>query len=219
MAEDGRYGLLVARMEPASVADEGEFNDWYDFEHVPQRLATPGFLSAQRYVALNGWPRYGACYDLESPEATLAAKYTAETGHGFSPWSKRILSRVHPGWSRLDMEQVYPGRQLARIDWTGMTLLQFDGTGTGLVEEVAARLTATMSSLQVRAFVGTAAPEPAAAIMLEAPAYALLPTWRSRELRDLLGDLAASLRVSHAYTKYSRRDAFAGVMTRLDSAR
>jgi hypothetical protein len=216
MTETGNYGFLVARMEPAEIADEGEFNDWYDFEHIPQRLATPGFLSAQRYVSLGGWPRYGACYDLETPDATLAPKYKSETGHGFSPWSKRVLSRVHPGWSRLDMEQVFPGRQLARLDWTGMTLLQFDGDGAALVRDAAERLATAMTLLQVRAFVGTAAPEPAAAIMIEAPAFALLPAWHGQELRNRLGDLAPSLRIAHDYTKYSRRDAFAGVLTRVE---
>jgi hypothetical protein len=80
-------------------------------------------------------------------------------------------------------------------------------------------MAATGPALQVRAFVGTAAPEPAAAIMLEAPAHALLPAWDGGALGDLLGGLATRLRISHAYTRYSRRDAFAGVLTRLDSAR
>jgi hypothetical protein len=65
--------------------------------------------------------------------------------------------------------------------------------------------------------VGTAAPEPAAAIMLEAPALALLPAWKGAELADRLGDLAASLRVAHHYTKYSRRDSMVGVLSRVEA--
>jgi hypothetical protein len=217
MVDKGNFGFLVARMEPVEQANEAEFNDWYDFEHVPQRLATPGFLSAQRYVCLHGWPRYGACYDLESPDATLSPKYKAETGHGFTAWSKRVLSHVHPGWSRLDMEQVYPGRQMAQREWTGMALLQFDGDGVPLVHDVAARLDQSLDLVKVRGFVGTAAPEPAAAIMIEAPALALLPAWAPDQLREALGALASSLRLEHRYTKYSRRDAFAGVLTRVET--
>jgi hypothetical protein len=216
---DANYGFLVARMEPANVADEAEFNDWYDFEHIPQRLAIPGFLSAQRYVAPQGWPRYGACYDLERADTTLSSPYKAETGHAFSAWSKRVLGRVHPGWSRLDMEQVYPGRQLVQSEWTGMTLLQFQGDAAGPVHDLAERLATISPLLQVRAFVGTAAPEPAAAIMLEAPAFALLPAWHGAELADRLGDLAASLRVSHDYTRYSRRDALVGVLSRVEATK
>ena len=216
---DANYGFLVARMEPANTADEAEFNDWYDFEHIPQRLAIPGFLSAQRYVAPQGWPRYGACYDLERADTTLSTPYKAETGHAFSAWSKRVLGRVHPGWSRLDMEQIYPGRQLVQSEWTGMTLLQFQGDAAGPVADVAKRLAAISPLLQVRAFVGTAAPEPAAAIMLEAPAVALLPAWDGPELADRLGDLATSLRVAHDYTRYSRRDALVGVLSRVEATK
>jgi hypothetical protein len=217
MRDTEHFGLLVARMEPAALADYEEFHDWYDFEHIPQRLATPGFLSAQRFVCPQGWPRFIATYDLESPRATMGAKYSSETGHGFTPWSKRILSRVHPGWSRLDMEQVHPGRAMSRAGWTGMMLLQFSGVDAALVSGVAARLAAAAPLLQVRAFVGTAAPEPAAAIMLEAPALALLPSWTGFDLADRLGDLAGALIMSHTYTKYARSDAFAGVLTRLDA--
>jgi hypothetical protein len=31
--------------------EEAKFNDWYDQEHIPLRVAIPGFVSAQRYLA------------------------------------------------------------------------------------------------------------------------------------------------------------------------
>jgi hypothetical protein len=58
-------GLLLAMTDiPAEV--EAEFNDWYDTEHVPERIAIPGFRSAQRFQAIEGGPKYQALYDLES---------------------------------------------------------------------------------------------------------------------------------------------------------
>ena len=58
-------GLLFVMTDiPAEV--EAEFNDWYDTEHVPERLALPGFRGAQRYRAVEGAPSYQALYDLES---------------------------------------------------------------------------------------------------------------------------------------------------------
>jgi len=50
-------GLLLVTMEPTAAMQE-EFNDWYDQEHIPERIALPGFLSATRWVCLQGWPRY-----------------------------------------------------------------------------------------------------------------------------------------------------------------
>jgi hypothetical protein len=35
--------------------DEVGFNAWYDEEHVPNRLALPGFLGAWRYRNLFKW--------------------------------------------------------------------------------------------------------------------------------------------------------------------
>jgi len=58
--------LLVAMMNPP--ADEDAFNAWYDEEHVPLRLAVPGFLSARRYRATTSDTdrKYLALYDLAS---------------------------------------------------------------------------------------------------------------------------------------------------------
>ena len=38
-------GLMISGMNYANAPEE-EFNDWYDLEHIPQRLAIPGFINA-----------------------------------------------------------------------------------------------------------------------------------------------------------------------------
>src|SRR3546814_3022829 len=50
-------GFLMVTMEPPAAIEE-EFNDWYDTEHVPERAAVDGFETAQRYVCVDGFPRY-----------------------------------------------------------------------------------------------------------------------------------------------------------------
>lgn len=67
--------LLVALMNPP--ADEAAFNAWYDEEHVPLRLATPGFLSGRRYRAISDSdsPRYLALYDLTSVDVLQSEPY------------------------------------------------------------------------------------------------------------------------------------------------
>ena len=42
-------GILIAAMNFSDVAED-EFHDWYDTEHVPERLAVPGFLNAERWI-------------------------------------------------------------------------------------------------------------------------------------------------------------------------
>jgi hypothetical protein len=51
-------------MEPPA-GREGEFESWYDEEHIPLRMAIAGFESAVRYRALEGTPSHLAVYHLE----------------------------------------------------------------------------------------------------------------------------------------------------------
>lgn len=100
-------GFLLVMMEPPAALEE-EFNAWYDTEHVPERLAVPGFESATRYVCVAGWPRYVAHYDLASPAVIDSPAYEAISGDRFSPWTKRMLARVR-GFYRVFGEQTIVG--------------------------------------------------------------------------------------------------------------
>ena len=46
-------GMLVTFTEVAPE-DELEFNEWYDREHVDERVFMPGFKRARRYLAADG---------------------------------------------------------------------------------------------------------------------------------------------------------------------
>lgn len=85
--------LLLAMMEPPASLEE-EFNDWYDTEHFPQRLALPGFHSGRRWVCIHGWPRYLATYQLDAISALEHPDYLAVSGEQGTPWSRRILPRT-----------------------------------------------------------------------------------------------------------------------------
>ncbi|OLL33269.1 hypothetical protein BTH42_02565 [Burkholderia sp. SRS-W-2-2016] len=93
MSEAIRPALLMVAMEPPASLEE-EFNDWYDTEHFPQRLALPGFVSASRWACIDGWPRWLALYDLTSPDALNSAAYRSVSGAQSTPWSRRVLPRT-----------------------------------------------------------------------------------------------------------------------------
>src|ERR1700731_3438216 len=42
-------GILIAAMD-FSAAPEDEFHDWYDLEHIPERLRVPGFFNYDHLV-------------------------------------------------------------------------------------------------------------------------------------------------------------------------
>ena len=72
-------GLLFVFGEPGPSLTDVEFNDWYDNEHVPLRVADPTFSSWARLRQIDGppgSPAWGAYYDLASYEATLVPPYS-----------------------------------------------------------------------------------------------------------------------------------------------
>ena len=92
MAAKKGHGLLMVYVDVPERL-EGEFNRWYEEEHIPERLSIPGVLSAARYVALEGGPKYLACYELTEPEAWYSDAWQV---HLTSPteWSKRMSPGV-----------------------------------------------------------------------------------------------------------------------------
>jgi hypothetical protein len=101
-------GLLLTLTEPPPGMEE-EFNAWYDEEHLPERLAIPGFRSARRWVAdvPPGNGKYLATYELDSAAVLQSAAYLARFQNP-TPWSRRCLGKavVFKRWA---CEQVEPG--------------------------------------------------------------------------------------------------------------
>ena len=90
----GKGFLLVLMDCPPYLEDE--FNAWYDTEHIPERLAVPGFETGLRFVCITGAPRYLAMYDLARPEVLQSPDYLRVAAGNSSPWTKRVTSRVRP---------------------------------------------------------------------------------------------------------------------------
>jgi len=103
-----RRGLLLTMTEPPAPMEE-EFNAWYDTEHLPERLAIPGFRSARRWVAdvAPGEGKYLATYELDSLEILNSPAYLARFQNP-TPWSKRCLGKTAV-FKRWACEQIDPG--------------------------------------------------------------------------------------------------------------
>jgi hypothetical protein len=86
-----RGGGILAIWTDVAPELEADFNEWYWREHFPERLSVPGFLSARRYRAISGAPRYFAWYDLASVE-TLASTAYRERYDNPTEWTKRVTA-------------------------------------------------------------------------------------------------------------------------------
>lgn len=67
--------VLFSEMTP-DPSWEGEFNDWYDEEHIPLRMNVAGFTGAQRYRDTGG-PGYLAVYNMSSADVLASDAYGA----------------------------------------------------------------------------------------------------------------------------------------------
>src|SRR5260370_40941246 len=88
MAKKCGTGLLMVGVD-IDPEFEAEYHRWYDEEHIANLLAVPGFLSAGRYVALKGGPKYLALYELEAPEVLQSPAFL--DGVRFRPSARRGL--------------------------------------------------------------------------------------------------------------------------------
>ena len=79
--------LMVWTDVPADK--EAEFNRWYNEEHLPERMAIPGFLSCARYEAVKGGPKHLACYELEHV-AVLESDTYKKVSRNPTPWTQKI---------------------------------------------------------------------------------------------------------------------------------
>jgi len=114
-------GILVAAMDYSDVATD-EFNDWYDTEHIPERLAVPGFLNAERWLGSANPKQSLALYDLDNVAVLQSAPYRAVGGANGSPWTKRVTGRTR-SIIRLEGEQLRPGDALAPVGQAAALLL------------------------------------------------------------------------------------------------
>jgi hypothetical protein len=56
-------GILIAAMNIGNAAAD-EFHDWYDTEHLPERVRVPGFEVCQRWIGTQDPKVSVATYDL-----------------------------------------------------------------------------------------------------------------------------------------------------------
>ena len=62
-------GMLIVYTDIAA-RDERDFNEWYNREHIDERVNLPGFNRGRRYVSVKGSPKYLATYECEAAELT-----------------------------------------------------------------------------------------------------------------------------------------------------
>lgn len=130
---DKRRALLMAKMDPPS-SNEKEWNDYYNRVHVADRLSIPGFLSARRFIKVEGIPRqyfipgdsqYLALYDLAGVSVLKGKDYRRvwEKDHRQPEGSFETEIFKLPKFARAVYEQVFPVGDEYKVPDTRYVLL------------------------------------------------------------------------------------------------
>jgi hypothetical protein len=117
-------GLLFASFD-TSPAQEDEFNDWYDREHVPERMRVPGFLNAQRWIGDENPKLAVATYDLATHSVMNSPEYQAIGGANGSVWTKRITA-IAKRVLRFEGTQILPGELTAPAEANALLAVAID---------------------------------------------------------------------------------------------
>ena len=113
-------GILVACFD-FSPAHEDEFHDWYDLEHIPERLRVPGFLNGERWISDEN-PKQTICtYDLANHAVMSSPAYMAVGWGNASVWTKRVTNIAHR-MLRFEGEQLLPGDATAPANAGGLLM-------------------------------------------------------------------------------------------------
>ncbi len=90
MALHGKGMLIV--FTDVKARDERDFNEWYNREHIDERVNLPGFHRARRYVAVRGAPKYLATYECDTVEDLATPGYLQLLANQ-TPWTQAVMAR------------------------------------------------------------------------------------------------------------------------------
>jgi hypothetical protein len=117
-------GMLFSQMEPPAEL-EPEFNEWYDTEHIPDRLVIEGFERADRYVEADQERKYLAVYqlsDLAALDTPVYQRLKAEP----SERTRRMLGSVQ-GFTRFTCDLTSDSGDAGEHSYLAVVAFPVDG--------------------------------------------------------------------------------------------
>ena len=84
---------ILAIFQNVVPGREPEFEEWFQHEHLPERMAVPGFLLGRRHEAISGHPRYFHFYVTQSVEVLKSAAYLDRVSKP-TPMTRTVMSEM-----------------------------------------------------------------------------------------------------------------------------
>jgi hypothetical protein len=80
-------GAVVAIWNDITTEGRENFIEWHNREHIPERVAIPGFHRGRRYVAEEGAPEYFTLYEARDTDVLIGEPYLQRLNNP-TPWTK-----------------------------------------------------------------------------------------------------------------------------------
>jgi len=90
---------ILAIWNDCRAGREAEFEEWFQGEHLLERLAVPGFLFGRRHQAISGSSGYFNFYLVESPDVLTSKPYLERLDNP-TPMTRRIMSEIFINMNR-----------------------------------------------------------------------------------------------------------------------
>jgi hypothetical protein len=84
---------ILAIFNNVAPGREAEFEEWFQHEHLAERIAVPGFLIGRRHEAISGQPRYFTFYVTQSVEVLKSAAYLGRLDEP-TPMTRIVMSEI-----------------------------------------------------------------------------------------------------------------------------
>jgi hypothetical protein len=84
---------ILAIFNNVAPGREAEFEEWFQHEHLAERIAVPGFVLGRRHEAMSGDPRYFNFYVTQSTDVLTSAAYLTRLDNP-TPMTRTIMSEV-----------------------------------------------------------------------------------------------------------------------------
>lgn len=134
-------GMLFVATDVAAQ-DEADFNQWYDREHVEERVRVPGFLSGTRYQALQGGRKYLGLYKTASLASFTSQAYRNAFNQQ-TPWSVASLDKMRDPMRRVCTVEAVTGQGSG----SHLSIITLERAQLGTLKDGITRLGAQLAEL------------------------------------------------------------------------
>ena len=112
---------ILAIFNNVAPGREAEFEEWFQHEHLAERIAVPGFLIGRRHEAISGQPRYFNFYVTQSVEVLKSAAYLGRLDAP-TPMTRTVMSEIFKDMIRTVCRRTF---RLGVMRGTGVVTVRF----------------------------------------------------------------------------------------------